>query len=151
MWKVSKYQKLPYQKILRIWTLFTQWDLDTNWECKIYLRYDVRYSAGLLLKLPATAVELRFRRGLSLVFKPGFTKLPFLKSSVYQLVNCNVFPRFTYQARGGSRAAATSKMERFVIIVNGWKSLTVITKCSILDVAAALDPPLQAWDLIRAR
>ena len=24
--------------------------------------------------------------------------------------------------RGGSRAAATSKMERFVIIVNGWKS-----------------------------
>ena len=44
--------------------------------------------------------------------------------------------------RGGSRAAATSKMERFVIIVNGWKPLTVITKRSILDVAAALDPPL---------
>ena len=30
-------------------------------------------------------------------------------------------------------------MERFVIIVNGWKSLTIITKRSILDVAAALD------------
>ena len=44
--------------------------------------------------------------------------------------------------RGGSRAAATSKMERFVIIVNGWKPLTITTKCSILDVAAALDPPL---------
>ena len=44
--------------------------------------------------------------------------------------------------RGGSRAAATSKMERFVIIVNGWKPLTIITKRSILDVAAALDPPL---------
>ena len=44
--------------------------------------------------------------------------------------------------RGGSRTAATSKMERFVIIVNGWKLLTIITKCSILDVAAALDPPL---------
>ena len=41
--------------------------------------------------------------------------------------------------RGGSRAAATSKMERFVIIVNGWKPLTVITKRSILDVAAVLD------------
>ena len=39
-------------------------------------------------------------------------------------------------------AAATSKMERFVIIVNGWKPLTIITKHSILDVAAALDPPL---------
>ena len=42
----------------------------------------------------------------------------------------------------GSRAAATSKMERFVIIINGWKPLTIITKHSILDVAAALDPPL---------
>ena len=44
--------------------------------------------------------------------------------------------------RGGSRTAATSKMERFVIIVNGWKPLTIITKHSILDVAAVLDPPL---------
>ena len=44
--------------------------------------------------------------------------------------------------RGGFRTAATSKMERFVIIVNGWKPLTIITKCSILDVAAALDPHL---------
>ena len=38
--------------------------------------------------------------------------------------------------RGGSRAAATSKMEQFVIIV--------ITNCSILDAATALDPPL-SW------
>ena len=44
--------------------------------------------------------------------------------------------------RGGSRTASTSKMEHFVIIVNGWKPLTIITKCSILDVAAVLDPPL---------
>ena len=44
--------------------------------------------------------------------------------------------------RVGSRATATSKMERFVIIVNGWKPLTIITKRSILDVAAALDPTL---------
>ena len=43
--------------------------------------------------------------------------------------------------RGGSRATATSKMERFVIIVNGFQPLTIITKRSILDVAAALDPP----------
>ena len=34
--------------------------------------------------------------------------------------------------RGGSRTAATFKMERFVIIVNGFQ----------LDFAAALDPPL---------
>ena len=43
--------------------------------------------------------------------------------------------------RGGSKIAATSKMEHFVIIVNGWKPLTVITKSSILDVAAILDSP----------
>ena len=44
--------------------------------------------------------------------------------------------------RGGSRTAAASKLENFVIIVNGWKALTIITKCSILDVAAVLDPTL---------
>ena len=53
---------------------------------------------------------------------------------------------------GGSRAAATSKMEPFVIIVNGFQPLTIITngfqlltivtKRSILAAAAALDPPL---------
>ena len=55
--------------------------------------------------------------------------------------------------RGGSRTAATSKMEHFAIIVKGWKPLTIITKSSILDqtltiiakrsildVAAVLDP-----------
>ena len=45
-------------------------------------------------------------------------------------------------SRGGSRTAAISKMERFVIIANGWKTLTIITKRSILDVATVLDPPL---------
>ena len=48
--------------------------------------------------------------------------------------------------RGGSRTAATSKMERFVIIVNSWKPLTIITKRSILDVAAVLDPPLVEYE-----
>ena len=44
--------------------------------------------------------------------------------------------------KGGSRTAATSKMDRFVITVNGFQPLTIITKRSILDVAAILDPPL---------
>ena len=44
--------------------------------------------------------------------------------------------------RGGYWTAATFKMELFVIIVNGWKLLTIITKLSILYVAAVLDPPL---------
>ena len=46
--------------------------------------------------------------------------------------------------RGEFRTAATSKMECFVIIVNGWKSLTILTKHSILDFAAVLDPPLDS-------
>ena len=44
--------------------------------------------------------------------------------------------------RDGFRTAATSRMELFVIIVNGWKLLTIITKNSISDVAATLDTPL---------
>ena len=50
--------------------------------------------------------------------------------------------RDDYLFRTESRAAATSKMEPFVITVNGFQPLTIITKCSMLDVAAALDPPL---------
>ena len=50
---------------------------------------------------------------------------------------------FAVQLRGGSRAAATAKMERFMIIVNGFQPLAIITKRSISDVATALDPPLQ--------
>ena len=44
--------------------------------------------------------------------------------------------------RGGSRTAAPSKIELFVIIVNGWKPLSIISKCYILDAAAVLDPSL---------
>ena len=47
--------------------------------------------------------------------------------------------------RSGSRATATSKMEGFVVIVNGFQPLTIITKHCILDVAAALDPPLSPY------
>ena len=63
----------------------------------------------------------------------------------YSLMNL-IFEKLCSKAvsgiRGGSRAAATSKMEHFVIIVNGFQALTIITKRSIFDVAAALDLPL---------
>ena len=49
--------------------------------------------------------------------------------------------------RGWSRTTATFKMERFVIIVNGFQPLTIITKRSILDVAAVLDPLLMPINL----
>ena len=54
--------------------------------------------------------------------------------------------------RGGSKASATSKIELFVIIVNGFeqdpktasmsKMELFVIKSSTLDVAVALDPPL---------
>ena len=44
--------------------------------------------------------------------------------------------------RGGFRTIATSKMEQFVIIGNGFQPLNIIAKHSILDVVAVLDPPL---------
>ena len=52
--------------------------------------------------------------------------------------------KMTLQRRGRSRVVATAKMERFVRIVNDFQPLTIITKRSILDVAAALDPPPQS-------
>ena len=41
--------------------------------------------------------------------------------------------------RGGSRTAAICKMERFVMLVNGFQQLTIITKSFILDAATVLD------------
>ena len=35
-------------------------------------------------------------------------------------------------------------MELFAMLVNGYQLLTIITKGSILDVAAVLDPPLKS-------
>ena len=64
------------------------------------------------------------------------------KVIAYYFVNCVVDLQLVIKVndfrsiRGGSRTAATSKMELFVIIVNGWTPLTIITKSSILDVAA---------------
>ena len=57
------------------------------------------------------------------------------------------FYQYRAVTRGGSRAAATSKMERFMIIVNGCKPLTIVTKHSILNVAAALDQSLVTYSM----
>ena len=51
--------------------------------------------------------------------------------------------------RGRSRASAISKMVSFVIIVNGFRLLTIIRKSSILDVAAALDLSLLTCEACR--
>ena len=46
------------------------------------------------------------------------------------------------KGRGGSRAAATSKIECFVIMVNDWKPLN-----TILEAAAVLNPPLKSLQM----
>ena len=50
---------------------------------------------------------------------------------------------------GGYRTATTSKVKLFVIIVNGWKPLTIITKSSTLDIAAVLDPSLPSLHFLQ--
>ena len=64
----------------------------------------------------------------------GRGKLSKIEIAYFCQVFCEIF-------RGGSRTAATSKMELFLTIVNGFQPLTVVKKSSILDVTAALDPP----------
>ena len=44
--------------------------------------------------------------------------------------------------RGGLLGLLQHPRWSFVIIVNGFEPLTIITKCSVLDNAAVLDPPL---------
>ena len=51
------------------------------------------------------------------------------------------------KCRSGSRTTGTSKVELFVIIVNGFQPLTIIIKSFTLDVAAVLDPPLKCWTI----
>ena len=48
-----------------------------------------------------------------------------------------------FQIRGRFGPAQTFNRELIVIIVKGFQLLTIITKSSILDVAAVLNPPLQ--------
>ena len=99
--------------------------------CFLYNNYSISHE-GLLEKAGKVKISVsRLRIVLVEIYKT-VNKL--------KLMN-NIFKVKEYN-QSGSRTAATSKMERFVIIVNGWKPLTIITKRSILDVAAALDPPL---------
>ena len=64
-----------------------------------------------------------------------------LMDSEVLLVHC-YFSKAYFIIRSGSRTAATSQMEPFVITANGLQPLTIITECCILDVEAVLDPPL---------
>ena len=47
------------------------------------------------------------------------------------------------ETRSRPKTPTTSKVENFVIIVNGFQPFTIITKSSTCVVAAGLDPPLE--------
>ena len=70
----------------------------------------------------------------------------FYKSPIDDLYSKDMlltYAKVMIKNRGGSRADATSNMECFVIIINGFQPLTIFTKRSVLDVAAALVSPLK--------
>ena len=73
----------------------------------------------------------------------GLSRNSFLVSCPTEIMSFTTIPSFEYACRGGSRTAATFKMEPFMITVNGFQPLIIITKCSILNVAVILDPPLR--------
>ena len=64
----------------------------------------------------------------------------------YNSGTCNVINKKS-PLRGGPRTVTTSKVELFVIIVNGWKSVTIITISFTLDFAAVLDPPASTFTI----
>ena len=78
---------------------------------------------------------LSILRSTSLLTK--IQKLHLLGTSSVRVLQTN---QSSQVYRGGSTTAAASKMDCFVIIVNGWKPFT---KRFILDVAVVLDPPLK--------
>ena len=118
------------KKIIRKSTKFT--NILFKQLLKIYQKYQcIENQCYVFVKrLPVTPTLPYIQNGLRIIcsFILGLLR--------YSL--CNLIK----YSRGGSRTAATSKMEHFVIIVNGFQPLTIITKYSILDVAAVLDPPL---------
>ena len=61
---------------------------------------------------------------------------------IFAFLPIYVFSTFMIEQFWGMRKKFRLSVERFVIIVNSFQALTIITKRSILDVAAVLDPPL---------
>ena len=116
----------------------------------LYLVFDI---VNFLEKLETKNLKMNFRDFLSEVnhiianrktlfeqIEQNLTVIQYIR--INNNTTHNVYAADSFTSRGGSRTAATSKMERFVIIVNGFQPLTIITKRSILHVAAVLDPSM---------
>ena len=111
--------------------------------CSFSRRFLTTFSRWLILqKSPALMLEWVYNTPfVYFIYFLSLATFCLLIMSHLSFVFTQILNRLT-SLRDGSRAAATSKMERFVIKVNGFQPLTIITKRSILVFAAALDPPL---------
>ena len=117
----------------------------------IYFRMTKLADCSILLTTLHCKGFIVDKRNLILIFSNSFRlSNSLLNCTANHLWNFYFIKSFTQllavrkwnSTRGVSRTAATSKMELFVKIVNGFQPLTIITKCSILNVAAVLDSPV---------
>ena len=102
--------------------------------CSVCLKYLENYETAILFRILRACHQHIFRTSTAL------NLLSELLVLLYSIFQTPLQPFMLH--RGGSRAVATSKVERFEIIVNGIQPLAIITKRPILNAAAALDSPL---------
>ena len=91
----------------------------------------------LVIKVNLFQLSHRIKKHLSMQVVPIHINTGEKSFCIFQRFESRFFSDKVKKRRDESRAAVTSKMERFVIIVNGWNPLTIITKHSIFDVAVA--------------
>ena len=101
---------------------------------KMTFAWEIALGIKQLWKIVLTAEKLT---------SPNYPKDSGFRPVYFEFAKLRAFRAYVlYMTRSGSRTAAISKMELFVIIFKCFQPLTIITRGSILDVAAVLDPPL---------
>ena len=133
-WSVFSHIRTEYGDLWSKVYLFKVNNRNTRVRCKMCSKLTKKYQDNVIdIALVSLLLDLNVLTPFSSVCNVGFEHL--IVCWVHQVPVKSIF-------RDGSRATATSKMERFVIMFNGFQPLTIITKCSILDVTVSLDPPL---------
>ena len=142
----------PDEKLVELQNLFTSFILSTiihlihffdhisSHSHLPYLAILIPYFAILILRILSILILIQRPYSYNGAFFENYSILYDLSSEFWKWLCISQ----RSNSRGGSRTAATSKMGNFVIIVNAWKPLNIITKSSILDVPGVLDPPLNS-------
>ena len=132
--KLGKILLLYLVKVLARVLLYME-EILYSWMAVCILRGVIRVLSNLMDLLRNKVRTRYFRKALNLRCLTWF----WILLNVYNVEK---------KLRSRSRTAATSNMERFVIIVNSWKLFTIVPKRSILHVAAVLDPPLDTHKVL---